>query len=92
MTTSISRRAFLAGSGGLVAMTVMAAENSSKSATMPEQFELERFVDDASRANADGQHAVDEVLARAVSHPAASSLDWENRGTRAYTSCITPAT
>lgn len=69
MTTSISRRAFLAGSGGLVAMTVMAAENSSTSATMPERFELERFVDDVSRANADGQHAVDEVLTRAVSHP-----------------------
>jgi predicted metal-dependent enzyme (double-stranded beta helix superfamily) len=36
---------------------------------MSGRFEVERFVDDVKRANGEGQRAVDEVLALAVSDP-----------------------
>ncbi len=69
MTVGISRRAFVAGSSGLAAVAATAAWGSTERARMPATFDVERFIDDARRANSEGQHAVDEVLARAVSNP-----------------------
>lgn len=69
MTSRISRRAILAGSGGLAVVAATAAWGSTERARMPETFDVERFIDDLQRANKEGQHAVNEVLARAVSNP-----------------------
>lgn len=69
MTSRISRRAILAGSGGLAVVAATAAWGSTERARMPETFDVERFIDDLQRANKEGQHAVNEVLARAVSDP-----------------------
>lgn len=69
MTVGISRRAFVAGSSGLAAVAATASWGSTERARMPATFDVERFIDDVRRANGEGQHAVDEVLARAVSNP-----------------------
>lgn len=69
MTVGISRRAFVAGSSGLAAVAATAAWGSTERARMPATFDVERFIDDLQRASKEGQHAVNEVLARAVSDP-----------------------
>jgi predicted metal-dependent enzyme (double-stranded beta helix superfamily) len=70
MATRVSRRVFLTRTTGLVAAAATA--NSwvrPASAKLPERFDSDRFVEAARKANAEGQAAVDEVLAKAVAEP-----------------------
>ena len=67
----LSRRALLAGAGGLLTTGSCATPRRSRESSTPARFELEQFVTDikAARARGDGQGAVEDVLARAVSQP-----------------------
>lgn len=70
MPFDLSRRVFLARTSGFVAAAATAgAWAKPGTAKLPETFDLDRFVDDVKKANAESQEAVDEVLARAVSEP-----------------------
>ncbi len=71
MTSDLSRRTFLAGAMGTLAVGAgaTAARSPLAGPRLTETFEVERFVDDVTRARAQGQTAVGEVLARAVSEP-----------------------
>ncbi len=72
MPGDLSRRAFLASAGGLLAVVGASARGKSGGAAMGGKLDLDRFVDDVRRASqeAEGQRAVDEVLARTLSDPA----------------------
>jgi predicted metal-dependent enzyme (double-stranded beta helix superfamily) len=73
MSGAISRRSFLTAAAGLVAAGATSARAAPSSSPARGGFDLERFVDDVKRANAetDRQRAVREVLRRAVTHPQA---------------------
>ena len=45
------------------------AQTRTEGTRVSNHFDVERFVEDVQRANADGQRAVGEVLARAISNP-----------------------
>ncbi len=65
-----SRRTLLAGSAGFLAASACRAPREKKGSLLTDRFDLDRFVDDVQRAQADaGQMAAQEVLARAVSDP-----------------------
>ena len=69
-THGLSRRSLLAGTAGLVAAGSCAAPRERRPSAATADFELERFLADVRAATHDGQGAVEEVLARAVSEPA----------------------
>jgi len=65
MSSGLSRRTFLAGAAGLVAISTGSARGA--------KFDVDRFIDEVKRARteADSQMAVQQVLDRAVSEPGA---------------------
>jgi predicted metal-dependent enzyme (double-stranded beta helix superfamily) len=67
----LSRRAFLTGAAGVVAFGSTATWGKTGGLGMSEKFDLDRFIDDVKRANAEigSQAAVDAVLERTVSEP-----------------------
>ncbi len=69
---TISRRGFLAGAAGVLAWG-SASWSTARGATMTAKLDVERFIEDLERANGESepQAAVDAVLARTVSDPAA---------------------
>ena len=71
--SELSRRTFLAGAAGMLAASAVAVPRPTQASTMQSKFEIDRFLDDVKRARmeADSQKAIQEVLARAVSDPAA---------------------
>jgi len=71
--SELSRRTFLAGAAGMLAASAVAVPRPTQGSTMQSKFEIDRFLDDVKRARmeADSQKAIQEVLARAVSDPAA---------------------
>lgn len=73
MGDGISRRTFLAGAAGVLAWTSSASWKPARGAAMASKLDSERFIDELVRANreSNSQAAVDEVLARTVSDPAA---------------------
>ena len=68
----LSRRMFLTGAAGLLAAAAL-APRTTRGSVMNAKFDVDRFIDDVKRARLDGdsQKAVQEILARAVSEPAA---------------------
>lgn len=72
MSSGISRRSFLTAAAGLVAAGATTTHATTSNAEKA-RFDLERFIEDVKRANAetDRQRAVHEVLRRAVTHPQA---------------------
>jgi predicted metal-dependent enzyme (double-stranded beta helix superfamily) len=68
MAEHLSRRAFLTGAAGVVALTSTAAWRWSERTG---KFDLDRFIEDLNHANAESepQRAVDEVLKRTISEP-----------------------
>lgn len=68
MAEPLSRRAFLTGAAGVVALTSTAAWGRAEPTG---KFDLDRFIEDLNHANAESepQRAVDEVLKRTVSEP-----------------------
>jgi len=64
-----SRRSVLAGAAGALVAASCASTPRTRTSPLVRTFDRERFVDDVKRARADGQDAVAEVLARAVSEP-----------------------
>jgi len=70
MAPDHSRRDFLARASGLIAAAATAkAWAGPQGGKMSEKFDVDRFVEEARKANAEGQGAVSEILARAVSEP-----------------------
>ncbi len=70
----LSQREFLIGTAGLLAAgAALAPAQARGSVAMNSRFDVDRFLDDVKRArqDADSQKSVQEVLARAVSEPAA---------------------
>jgi predicted metal-dependent enzyme (double-stranded beta helix superfamily) len=72
MSSAISRRSFLTAAAGVIAAGATTA-HATTSNPAKARFDLERFIEDVKRANAetDRQRAVQEVLRRAVTHPQA---------------------
>ena len=72
MNSGLSRRSFLTAAAGLIAAGATTA-HATPSNPGQARFDLERFIEDVKRANAetDRQRAVQEVLRRAVTHPQA---------------------
>lgn len=68
MAEHLSRRAFLTGAAGVVALTSTAAWGRSGPT---EKFDVDRLIEDLKHANAESepQRAVDEALKRTVSEP-----------------------
>lgn len=66
--TKLSRRTLLVGAAGLAAASGAARAAKSKTTA---RFDLDRFVEDVRLALPEGQAAVEDVLARAVSEPGA---------------------
>jgi predicted metal-dependent enzyme (double-stranded beta helix superfamily) len=71
--SEISRRKFLAGSTGLLAGGAVVLPRLAKASAAQPRFEVERFVEDVKQARMQesAQLAVQAVLERAVSEPAA---------------------
>ena len=69
--SNFSRREFIASADTVAAASSCHTPMKSKAAAAPTEFDLEQFIADVKRARgeADSQHAVQEVLARAVSDP-----------------------
>jgi predicted metal-dependent enzyme (double-stranded beta helix superfamily) len=67
----ISRRALLAGAAGLLTASATPARHAAGGRAMSNTIDLDRFVDDVKGASpgAEGQRAVDQVLARTVAEP-----------------------
>jgi predicted metal-dependent enzyme (double-stranded beta helix superfamily) len=68
--SQFSRRSLLAGTAGALVAQACAAPARKKTATMTKPFERDRFVEEVRQARPQGQEAVAEVIARAVSDPA----------------------
>jgi predicted metal-dependent enzyme (double-stranded beta helix superfamily) len=73
MSPRLSRRTLLVAAAGFAAARSRKTSAASTPAVTSSAFELERFTEDVKRARAEanGQQAVHEVLARAVSNPRA---------------------
>ena len=71
MSTGFSRRTFLAGASGV--LTIGSRNASAGGGLVSAKLEVERFIEEVKRANRekDSQKAVQEVLGRVVSDPAA---------------------
>ena len=71
-THGLSRRSFLTGSAAFATLASCAAPRRTRPGSPPSDFELERFLADirSARERGEGQGAVEEILARAVSEPA----------------------
>jgi len=74
----LSRRTFLTGTASLLAASACSTPGpvlGASSASSSRPFDRARFVDDVKRALPQGQEAVAEVIARAVSEPASIGRD-----------------
>src|SRR5262245_21703105 len=73
MPTGFSRRTFLAGASGVVAIAAGSRNASAGGALVSARLDVERFIDDVKRASKekDSQKAVQEVLGRTISDPSA---------------------
>ena len=69
--SKLSRRTFLASTAGLLTVGSCNAPGKPQRNSATAKFELEQFIEDVkqARAEGDGQGAVEELLARAVSEP-----------------------
>jgi predicted metal-dependent enzyme (double-stranded beta helix superfamily) len=69
--SNFSRREFIASAATVAAAGSCSTPIKSKAAAAPTEFDLDQFIADVKRARgeADAQHAVQEVLARAVADP-----------------------
>lgn len=69
----LSRRTFLVAGAGMLAAGAVLQPGPAKGNVMKPKFELDRFIEDVKRARRESasQAAVQEVLARTVSEPAA---------------------
>jgi predicted metal-dependent enzyme (double-stranded beta helix superfamily) len=70
MESKPSRRTVLTAAAGIAAGAAAADAAKAQTGVSP-RFDLDRFVEDVRAASVDGQAAVEQVLARAVSDPAA---------------------
>lgn len=72
MATGLSRRKFLAGASGVLAIAGGSRNASAGGGLVSAKLDVDRFIDDVKRARKekDSQKAVQEVLGRAVSDPA----------------------
>jgi len=65
----VSRRSFVTGTAGALLAGACATSARVRTSASTEAFDKERFVDDVKQARPEGQAAVAEVIARAVSDP-----------------------
>ena len=68
--SNLSRRSVVVGAAGMLVAAACATPTRKRTNSTPVAFELDQFTDEVKRANREGQEAVAEVIARAVSDPA----------------------
>lgn len=68
--SNLSRRSFVVGTAGMIVVAACAIPTRKRPNSTPVTFERDQFIDEVKRANREGQEAVAEVVARAVSDPA----------------------